>query len=84
MTNPLTALAAHPVPAYCGNLIKTPPQWKACWDAGWSQSTTGAANAGATAGHYGHYAAPWVIGALIVLAVIWLMTRKRSGSPATS
>jgi hypothetical protein len=81
MQHALAVLAAGPVPAYCGNLIKTPAQWKACWDAGWSQPTTGAANAGFAAGHS---VAPWAVLAGIIIGLLWLASRSRSGSPAAS
>ena len=77
----LTA-AAQKVPAYCssGHGILTPAQWKACWNAGYSQPTTTAANAGA---FVGHNVGPFLIVALIIFAVIAL-ARRRSGSPATN
>ena len=81
MQHMLTALAARPVPAYCSNLVKTPAQWKACWDAGWSQSTSGAANAGYFAGHN---VAPWALIAGIIIGVLWLVSRSGSRSPAAS
>jgi large-conductance mechanosensitive channel len=81
MITSVTAVAQQ-VPAYCtsGHGILTPAQWKTCWNAGWSQPTTTAANAGA---FVGHTIAPFLIIALIVFAVIAL-SRRRSGTPATS
>lgn len=73
--------AAGQVPAYCGNLVKTPEQWKACWDAGWSQSTSGAANAGYVAGHN---VAPWALLIGVLIGIILLASRSRSGTPAAS
>ena len=59
---------ATQVPAYCtsGHGVLTPAQWKACWNAGYNQSTTTAANAGAAVGHY---AAPAIAILVIVLLV---------------
>jgi hypothetical protein len=83
MITSVTALAAKPVPAYCtsGHGILTPAQWKACWNAGWSQPTTGAANAGYFAGHN---VAPWALIAGIVIGLLWLVSRSGSRSPAAS
>jgi hypothetical protein len=81
MQHVLAALAVKPVPAYCGNLVKTPAQWKACWDAGWSQSTSGAANAGYFAGHN---VAPWALIAGIIIGILWLASRPGSRRTATS
>ncbi len=69
MTIPLTALAAKPVPGYCasGHGILTPAQWKTCWDIGWGQPTTTAANAGAFAGHN---VMPFLIGLAILAAIV--------------
>jgi hypothetical protein len=72
--------AAQKVPPYCtsGIGVHTPQQWKTCWDLGYNQPVTGAANAGsAVAGSFG----PILIIALIVVAV-FLLTRRRS--PATN
>ena len=81
MTIPLIALAAKPVPVFCSNLIKTPAQWKACWDAGYSQpANTTVANAGHAVGTG---AIPAIVLIVIILAVIAL-ARRRSGSPATN
>lgn len=55
--------------------------WQQKWNCGWHQSTTGAANAGYFAGHS---VAPWLIGALIGLFIIFLISRSRSRTPATS
>ena len=83
MITSVTALAAHPVPAYCtsGHGILTPAQWKTCWNAGWSQPTTTAANAGAFAGHS---VAPWAILAGIIIGLLWLVSRSGSGRTVTS
>ena len=81
MHTSLAALGANPVPAYCSSLVKTPAQWKACWDAGWSQPTGGAANAGYFAGHN---VAPWALLAGIIIGVLWLVSRSGSRSPAAS
>ena len=74
--------AAQQVPAYCtsGHGVLTPAQWKTCWDIGWSQPTTTAANAGAFAGHN---VAPFLVVVALVIAVL-LLAKSRSGSPATS
>ena len=79
MITSLTTLAANPVPAYCGNLVKTPAQWKACWNAGWSQPTTGAANAG---GFAGHYFGPVLI-VLAVVALVCLLGSRRSAATSS-
>jgi hypothetical protein len=70
------------VPAYCtNNGLHTPAQIAACLKAGWSQPTTGAANAGFIAGHS---IAPWAVIAGIIIGLLLLASRSRSGSPATS
>jgi len=63
--------AAQAVPAYCKAGIHTPAQIPACLKAGWSEPTTGAANAGLAAGH----AAPWVIIAGIIIGLLWIASR---------
>ena len=75
--------AAQQVPAYCSGWAHglTPAQWKTCWDIGWSQPTTTAANAGAFAGHT---VAPWAILAGIIIGLPWLVSRPGSRRPATS
>jgi hypothetical protein len=70
------------VPAYCSNGgLHTPAQIAACLKAGWSQPTTGAANAGYYAGHN---VAPYALIIGIIIGVILLASRSRSGSPAAS
>ena len=71
MTTPLTAA---PPPAYCtsGTGVLTPAQWKTCWDAGWSQPVTGATHAGAAVGHY---AAPGIFLAIVIIAVLFIASR---------
>jgi hypothetical protein len=81
MHTALAVLAAKPVPAYCSHLVKTPAQWKACWNAGYNLPTTGAANAGSFAGHN---VAPWALIVGIIIGVIWLASRSGSRSPAAS
>jgi hypothetical protein len=75
------ALAAKAAPAYCSNGVLTPAQWKTCWDAGWSQPVTGAANAGAFADHN---VAPWALLAGIIIGVLWIVSRAGSGKTATT
>jgi hypothetical protein len=54
--------------------------WQQKWQCGWNQPTTGAANAGAFAGHN---VLPWLLVLVIViLAVRAVKKRKRDGSPA--
>ena len=55
--------------------------WQQKWNCGWHQPTTVAANAGYFAGHN---VAPWAVLVGIVVGVIWLASRSRSGSPAPS
>ena len=73
------AQAVTKVPAYCtsGTGVHTPSQWSTCAKLGWSQSTSGAAQAGSTAGHY---VAP-VITILVILAVLALIFGRRSPAP---
>ena len=75
--------AAQQVPAYCTSwtMTRTPAQLQTCWKLGWNQSTTTVANAGYFAGHN---VAPWAIIAGIIIGLLWLVSRPRSGSPATS
>ena len=76
------AAAAQKVPASCAtNHITTPAQWKACWNAGYHLPTTGAANAGAFAGHN---IAPYALIAGIIIGILLLVSRSSSRSPATS
>ena len=81
MTGTIHAVAAS-VPGYCtsGHGILTPSQWTTCAKLGWSQSTTGAATAGAATGHY---LAPVVI-FLVIAAVLALIFGRRSPSPQRS
>lgn len=82
MTTSLTTLAAK-APAYCssGHGVLTPAQWKTCWNAGWSQPVTNAANSGAIAGHS---VVPWMLLVGVIIGVILLASRSRSGTPATN
>lgn len=77
------AEAITKVPAYCasGHITRTPAQWAACVKAGWHQPTGTAANLGAAAGHN---IAPFLIVAVIVIALMALARRGGSRSPATS
>lgn len=77
------AAAAQKVPGYCtsGVGIHTPQQWKTCWNLGYNLPTTGAANAGAFAGHN---IAPYALIAGIIIGLLWLVSRSGSRSPATS
>jgi hypothetical protein len=76
------AAAAQKVPAYCATgHISTPAQWKACWNAGYNLPTTGAANAGAFAGHN---VAPYALLVGVIIGILWLISRSGSRSPATS
>lgn len=82
MTTALQSAAAK-IPGYCasGHITRTPAQWAACVKAGWQQPTGTAANLGAAAGHN---IAPFLIVAVIVIALLALARRSGSGSPATS
>lgn len=77
------ATAAQSVPAYCssGHGVLTPAQWKTCWDAGWTQPVTNAANAGQFTGHN---VAPWAILAGIIIGLLWIVSRASSRTPAPS
>ena len=80
MFTSVTAVAQQ-VPAYCtsGHGILTPAQWKTCWNAGWSQPTTGAANV--AQGGIGSV----VLIVLAIVAVLWLLSKLGgSRAPATS
>jgi hypothetical protein len=55
--------------------------WQQKWDCGWHQPTTTAANAGYFAGHN---VAPALVGLLLVVLIIALASRGRSGKPVTS
>ena len=81
MTGTIHAAAAS-VPGSCtsGHGVLTPSQWTTCAKLGWSQSTTGAANAGATTGHY---LAP-VLAILAILALLALVFGRRSPAPQRS
>ena len=81
MTGTIHALAAT-VPGYCtsGHGVLTPSQWTTCAKLGWNQSTTGAATAGASVGHY---AAP-VLVIFAVLVLLAAITRRRSPAPQRS
>jgi hypothetical protein len=85
MTTALHAVTqvAGQIPGYCasGHITRTPAQIAACIRAGWQQPTGTAANLGFSAGHN---VAPFLIVALIVIAVIALASRGGSRSPATS
>lgn len=74
--------AAKAIPAYCtsGHGVLTPAQWKTCWDAGWSQPVTNAANAGAFTGHS---VAPWMLLAGVIIGLL-VMVSRGSRSPAPS
>ena len=77
----LIALAANPVPAYCATgHIHTPAQWQACWKLGYNLPTTGAANAGAFAGHN---IAPYALIAGIIIGILLLVSRSGSRRTAT-
>jgi hypothetical protein len=77
------AQVAKAIPAYCssGHGVLTPAQWKTCWDGGWKQPTTTAANAGTFAGHN---VAPVLIVLLIVALIAFAASRNRSRTTATS
>ena len=79
----LIAAAGQSIPGYCtsGHGILTPAEWKTCWDIGWNQPATTAANAGYFAGRN---VAPVLIGLLILLALIAVARRSSSGSPAAT
>lgn len=72
--------AAQAIPGYCtsGHGVLTPAQWTTCAKLGWHQSTTGAATAGASVGHY---AAP-LIAIVVIVMLLAAMSKRRS--PATS
>lgn len=55
--------------------------WQQQWSCGWHAPTTTAANAGYFAGHN---VAPALAGLLIVVALILMVSRARSGKPAAS
>lgn len=76
------AVAITKIPAYCnsGHGVLTPAQWKTCWDAGWAQPVTGAANAGTAAGHY---TAPGIAIAIVIIAVLFIASRA-GGSRKTA
>lgn len=75
--------AAGKIPGYCasGHITRTPAQILTCVKAGWQQPTGNAANLGAAAGHN---LAPFLIVAVIVIALMALARRGGSRSPATS
>lgn len=77
------AQAAGKIPGYCasGHITRTPAQILACVRAGWQQPTGTAANLGSAAGHN---LAPFLIVAVIVIALIALARHGGSRSPATS
>jgi len=77
------AQAAGKIPGYCasGHITRTPAQILACVKAGWQQPTGNAANLGYGAGHN---IAPFLIVAVIVIAVIAVARRGGSRSPAAS
>ena len=74
--------AAQQVPGYCtsGTGIRTPQQWQTCWKLGWQQPTTGAANAGAFAGHN---VAPGAI-LIVLLIIVAVIALSRRGKTAAS
>ena len=78
MTGIIHSVAAS-APPYCtsGHGVLTPSQWTTCAKLGWSQSTTGAATAGASVGHY---AGPLI--AIFVIAVLLGAVFGRRRSPA--
>jgi hypothetical protein len=84
VSNHVAALAASHVPAYCNtdDMHKlTPAGWAACAKAGWSESTTGAAHAGASVG------SPVLAVAIItviVLGLVFMLRGRLSGEPARS
>ena len=82
MTGTIHALAAS-VPGYCtsGTGVRTPAQWATCAKLGWSQPTTGAANAGAAAGHY---VAPALLIGVIIGVILLVMSRSGKTAPQGS
>lgn len=85
MTTALQAvtLAAGKIPGYCasGHITRTPAQILACVKAGWQEPTTTAANLGTSAGHN---IGPFLIVAVIVIALIALARSGGSRKPATN
>lgn len=77
----LTQAIASAAPDCRAGHITSPSQWTACWKIGWNEPTTGAAKAGYAAGHS---VAPVLLGSGLVVLVLWLLMRSRSGSTATS
>lgn len=79
----IAALTASATPALdCrANHITSPSQWTACFKQGMHQPTTGAYQAGYTVGHN----IVWILlAAVIIIVLIKLAGRSKSGSPAAS
>lgn len=62
------------VPAYCAStvthpMIKTPAEWKTCWNIGWATS------------HGQVNASGWALGAAIIVAIV-LVIKMRGGEKA--
>jgi hypothetical protein len=74
--------AATAIPGYCtsGHGILTPSQWSYCAKLGYSEPTTGAANAGFSVGHSG---APVFIAIALAIILLAAMAIARSRKPAT-